>query len=101
MSAWYVFSALGFYPVNPADGHYVFGSPLIDKATIAVGKNKRLTVTVINNSPRNRYIQKISFQNKPWLKSFITHGDITKGGELVITMGAKPTIWYSKNSGNR
>ena len=63
MSAWYIFSALGFYPVNPANGVYVFGSPLIDEATIALPGGKTFRVVVRNNSTTNKYIQSMRVGN--------------------------------------
>lgn len=93
MSAWYVFTALGFYPVNPADGKYVFGSPLINSAVINTGKN-RFAIKVVNNSRENKYIQSITLNGKPWMKSYLLHSDIVKGGNLVIYMGSKPSmVW--------
>ncbi len=93
MSAWYIFSALGFYPVNPANGAYVFGSPIVNKATIAVQGNKQFSINVINNAPQNKYIQKIILNGKPYTKSFIIHKDIMKGGNMIIYMGAKPSTF--------
>jgi predicted alpha-1,2-mannosidase len=91
MSAWYVMSALGFYPVHPAGGIYVFGSPLFDEATINVGNNKSFTILVKNNSTENKYIQRIILNNKNYTKSYLLHTDIMKGGELIIEMGKKPS----------
>lgn len=93
MSAWYVFSALGFYPVNPAEGKYVFGSPLIDNAVINTGKNV-FKIKVVNNNSKNIYIQKMLLNGKPLSKSYLLHSDIVKGGNLVIYMGSVPsTVW--------
>lgn len=91
MSAWYVLSALGFYPVNAADGRYVFGRPLFDKATLSLAEGKKFSVRTINNSAKNMYIQSMRLNGKPYTKSYITHQDIIKGGELAITMGDKPS----------
>lgn len=92
MSAWYVFSALGFYPVNPANGEYVFGSPLINSAVIKLPRNKTFRITVTGNSKDNPYIRKIELNRKPYTKSFITHQAIVAGGEMKIYMGSKPRI---------
>ena len=89
MSAWYVLSALGFYPVNPVGGSYILGSPLINKAIIHSEK-KTFTIKVENNSKGNPYIQSISLNGNPYPYSFLLHKDIVAGGELVITMGGKP-----------
>ncbi|WP_423146146.1 GH92 family glycosyl hydrolase [Rubrolithibacter danxiaensis] len=90
MSAWYVFSALGFYPVNPANGTYVFGSPLINEATIQVGK-KNLHVEIQNNTSENKYISAVYLNGVEYNKPFIKHEDIVKGGELLIRMSNKPS----------
>ena len=91
MSAWYVMSSLGFYPVHPAQGIYVFGSPLFDEASIDVGNGKHFTMTMKNNSPANKYIQKIMLNNKKYTKAYITYADIMNGGTLIIEMGKKPS----------
>ncbi|MBS1933512.1 MAG: glycoside hydrolase family 92 protein, partial [Bacteroidetes bacterium] len=96
MSAWYIFSSLGFYPVFPANGAYVFGSPLFDKATVKVGTNKIFTVEVENNSPDNIYIQRVELNGKPYTKTYIMHSDIMKGGTLKFLMGNKPDMSYGK-----
>ena len=90
MSAWYVFSAMGMYPVNPAAGIYVFGSPVIDEATIAVPGGKSFTIVTKNNSPENLYIQSVELNGKPYSKSYIAHPDIIAGGELTFVMGPEP-----------
>ena len=90
MSAWYIFSSLGFYPVFPASGNYVLGSPLFDKATIRLPEGKSFTVDVKNNSPENIYIQQIELNGKLHSKSTINHQDIIKGGLLKIVMGKSP-----------
>lgn len=93
MSAWYVFSALGFYPANPSNGCFVFGSPVVNNATINVGNNKTFTMNVLNNSAANKYIQRITLNGKNYPKSYIQYKDIMKGGTLVIEMGSKPSSW--------
>jgi predicted alpha-1,2-mannosidase len=94
MSAWYVMSALGFYQVNPANGMYVFGSSVLDGATLNLDNGKIFRITIENNSSDNKYIQSISLNGKPYEKSFILYKDITAGGELVIKMGSEPSsIW--------
>lgn len=94
MSAWYVFSAMGFYPVNPTDGNYVFGTPLIDEATIALPKNKTFKIKVIGNSNDHKYIQKIELNNQPYHKPSISHKAIIAGGEMKIFMGKQPKTFY-------
>jgi len=90
MSAWYIFSSLGFYPVFPASGNYVIGSPLFDKATINLPEGKKFIVEVKNNSPENIYIQQIELNGQKLSNGFINHKDILNGGLLKIVMGNKP-----------
>ncbi|MBW8686840.1 GH92 family glycosyl hydrolase [Chitinophaga rhizophila] len=101
MSSWYIFSSLGFYPVNPAKGMYVFGSPLFEKATMKLQGGKTFTVESINNSPENIYIQQVTLNGKPYNNSYIRHADIVKGGTLKITMGNKPAYDFGKAPANR
>lgn len=101
MSSWYVFSALGFYPENPANGVYVLGSPLFDKATLKLGGGKTFTVQTNGNSAENIYIQNITLNGKPYTRSFITHNDIMKGGTMVIKMGNKPNLSFGKAAADR
>ncbi len=90
MSSWYVFSALGFYPVNPAQGVYAFGSPIIDTATIRLENGKTFTVNAVNNNPENKYIQSISLNGALIERNYITHKEIMEGGKLEFFMGSKP-----------
>jgi predicted alpha-1,2-mannosidase len=92
MSAWYIFTAMGFYPVNPANGAYVFGTPLINSATISLAGNKKFDIRAVNNSAENKYIQKIVLNGKPYTKSYILHKTITAGGNMQIYMGNKPSV---------
>ena len=93
-SAWYVFTALGFYPVDPASGVYILGSPLVDKVTIKLdpqfAKGRSFTIEARNNSAQNPYIQSAMLNGKPITRSWITHEEITAGGKLVLTMGPAP-----------
>jgi predicted alpha-1,2-mannosidase len=85
MSAWYVLSAMGLYQVEPAGARYWFGSPILDKAEIAV-PGGRFTIIAKDNSPSNKYIKKVTLNGKPYDKWFIDYSDIVKGGELVFEM---------------
>ena len=101
MSAWYVLSALGFYPVNPASGVYVLGSPLVDRATIHLDakyhKGRTFTIVAENNSPKNIYIQSATLNGKPLERSWFTHAELVAGGELVLKMGPEPNkAWGQK-----
>jgi predicted alpha-1,2-mannosidase len=97
MSAWYIFSSLGFYPVFTASGQYVLGSPLFDKATVHLENGKKFTVEAIHNSPENIYIQSVELNGKAHDFSFISHEDIMRGGTLKIRMGSKPNYDFGKN----
>ena len=90
MSSWYVFSALGFYPVNPAQGVYAFGSPIIDTATIALENGKTFKINALHNSKENNYIQSISLNGILIERNYITHKEIMEGGELEFNMGSAP-----------
>lgn len=94
MSAWYIMSAMGFYEVEPAGGRYWFGSPIFDKAEIKVPGGS-MKIVAKNNSPENKYIQKVWLNGKAHAKPFITHADLIAGGELKFEMGPTPKIWYS------
>ena len=89
LSTWYIFNALGFYPVNPGSGEYVFGSPLIHSAVIGKEKNE-FRIKVVGNSKRNIFIQRMELNGKPYNQAYINHKDIAKGGDLVIYLGALP-----------
>ncbi|MBG6236910.1 putative alpha-1,2-mannosidase [Pedobacter sp. CAN_A7] len=91
MSSWYILSSLGIYQVNPANGVYVFGSPLFDEATLKLGAGKSLRIVANNNSDKNIYIQGITFNGKKHNRSFITYQELNQGGELVFNMGNKPS----------
>jgi putative alpha-1,2-mannosidase len=90
MSAWYVFSALGFYPVNPSDLRYQFGSPVVQEAKLEVAPGKYFTVSAPLASKTNKYIQKVSLNGKELDRSYITHQEIMDGGLLEFTMGDSP-----------
>ena len=99
-SAWYVFTALGFYPVDPASGNYVLGSPLVDAATLHLdskyARGRTFTVIAKNNSAENPFIQSATLNGQPLTRSYISHAEITAGGKLVLTMGPTP----NKNFGS-
>jgi predicted alpha-1,2-mannosidase len=100
MSAWYVFSALGFYPVNPAEGLYVIGSPVVDKATLNFGK-RAFTVVAENNSPQNIYIQSATLNGRVLVNTYISHAQLLAGGELRFRMGSKPNTNWGRVAANR
>lgn len=90
MSAWYIFSAMGFYPENPANGAFIFGSPLFDAVTLKLPDNKQFTLNSLNNNEKNIYIQSVKLNGKPYTHSYITYKDIMQGGSLEFEMGPLP-----------
>jgi len=101
ISAWYIFSALGFYPVLPGDNVYVIGSPMFRKADISLDNGKTFTVKANNVSDKNIYIQSAKLNGRPYSKSFLSHSDIVKGGEIVFEMGSKPNYNWGTSPGSR
>jgi predicted alpha-1,2-mannosidase len=85
-SAWYVFSALGFYPVTPGTDEYVFGSPLFDKATLNFENGRHLVIDVQGNSKENVYVKSIRLNNKEIKRNYILHSELQKGGRLQFIM---------------
>jgi predicted alpha-1,2-mannosidase len=90
MSAWYVFSALGFYPVAPGSNQYVLGSPCVERAEIAVGGGRTFTVVAETQAPDHVYVQRVTLDGKVLDRNFITHEELVAGGELRFVMGAEP-----------
>lgn len=91
MSAWYIFSALGFYPVAPGADYYAIGSPIIEEATLNFENKSKLQIKVVNNSERNIYVNKVTLNQTEVEGRNLKYADLIKGGELVFYMGAKPT----------
>jgi predicted alpha-1,2-mannosidase len=91
MSAWYIFSSLGFYPVCPGSDEYAIGSPLVKSARIKLGNNKTFEVNTINQSTQNVYIKKITLNGKEINRLYLKHSEIAEGGELIFEMSAKPS----------
>ncbi len=91
-SAWYVFSALGFYPVCPGTDQYVIGAPLFKKATLHFENGNSLVINAPDNSQKNIYIESMTFNGKDYTKNYFTHGDMLKGGTIDIKMGDKPNM---------
>jgi predicted alpha-1,2-mannosidase len=90
MSAWYVFSALGFYPVCPGDTNYLFGSPIFDKVSLSLAGGKQLHILAKENGPQHPYIQKATLNGENLDRVFIGHEELTRGGDLVFEMGSAP-----------
>ena len=89
MSAWYIFSSLGFYPVAPGSDQYSTGSPAVNGAVINLDNGKTFTINVKNQSPKNVYVQKMELNGKVLSGLFISHADIMNGGEITFYMGSK------------
>ena len=97
MSAWYVMSAMGFYPVTPTQTYYVIGSPVFPKATINLENGKKFTIKANGVSDKAIYIQSAKLNGKPYLKTYLEHQTIMEGGEIVFEMGKTPNKdWGSK-----
>ncbi|CDO03713.1 putative alpha-1,2-mannosidase [Oceanobacillus picturae] len=96
MSAWYIFSALGFYPLKMGSPEYAIGAPLFEKATIHLENGKDLVINAPNNSKENKYVQGLQVNGEAYTKNYITHEDIAEGGTLEFDMGPEPSDWGSK-----
>lgn len=90
MSAWYVFSSLGFYPVAPGSDQYSLGSPSVKNATINLENGKTFVVEAIDQSDKNVYVKKVMLNNQVLNRRYITHDEIMKGGKITFVMSAKP-----------
>lgn len=90
MSAWYMFSALGFYPVDPVSGQYVLGSPEVDSATLYLENGKEFHINTLNQSPEHIYVQSVRLNGKTLSGFTLSHADILQGGELEFVMSATP-----------
>jgi predicted alpha-1,2-mannosidase len=100
MSAWYVFSALGFYPVCPGSDHYAIGSPLFKKATIHLENGKSFTIEANNNSAKNVYINSAKLNGANYTKSYLKYDDLKNGGILQLNMSAEPNKNWGSGEGD-
>jgi len=96
MSAWYVFSALGFYPVCPGSPNYVIGAPQFEQATLHLENGNTFMLQANNLSDANLYIQSVTLNGQPFSRSWLSHAEILAGGELVFQMGSTPSTWGSQ-----
>jgi predicted alpha-1,2-mannosidase len=102
LSSWFVFAALGFYPVNAVTGVYIIGSPLVHRATIHnPGTGTKFSIIAENNSPENMYIQSAQLNGKELTRSWFTHANILAGGELHFRMGSKPNKEWASAPADR
>jgi predicted alpha-1,2-mannosidase len=93
MSAWYVFSAMGFYPASPGHPEYAIGSPLFKKVTIHLENGQQFVINAPNNSSGSKYIQNATLNGAAHTKNYFRHSDIVAGGVLDLDMGASPSTW--------
>jgi putative alpha-1,2-mannosidase len=96
-----VLGALGLYAVDPVSANWVFGSPLVDHAEIDVGGGRKLIVEARNNGEDRVYVQSVTWNGKPWTKSWIAHAELAKGGTLAFEMGEKPNKQFGAASEDR
>ena len=101
MSAWYVFSALGFYPVCPGDPNYIIGSPLFDNVTIHLQNGKTFTITTKGNGFQEYYIRGATLNGETLEKTYFSHKDVLDGAELVFTMGSQPNKKWGSSPESR
>ena len=92
MSAWYIFSALGFYPVCPGSDQYAFGSPLVKQAVIHLENGNSFTIKTVDQSEENVFIDKIELNGVKVDRDYLTHAEITNGGVLTFYMSKEPNI---------
>ncbi|WP_177239805.1 GH92 family glycosyl hydrolase [Streptomyces monashensis] len=92
-SGWYLFSALGFYPLVPGSGDYSIGSPLFTQVTVHLENGRDLVIKAPRNSAKNVYIQGVTFNGRPWNSTSLPHSMLSRGGELTFSMGARPSAW--------
>ena len=90
MSAWYIFSALGFYPVCPGTDQYVLGAPYLPYMNVTLENGKHIVVKAPKVSYKNRYVQSVKVNGKPYSKLYLTHKMLTDGCTIEFTMGSKP-----------
>ncbi|OXA93172.1 GH92 family glycosyl hydrolase [Flavobacterium hercynium] len=91
-SAWYIFSAMGFYPVCPATDQYVLGAPLFKKVTLKLENGKQLVVNAPENSDENKYVNEVKWDNSNYPDNYINHFEMLKGGELNFNMSSSPNL---------
>ncbi len=97
-SAWYIFSAMGFYPVTPATDQYVLGAPLFKKVTITLDNGKKVEINAPKNSKENRYVNGLSLNGNTWSKNWLSHSELQKGAVLNFDMSAQPNKSRGSNT---
>ncbi len=94
MSAWFLLSALGFYPVDPVSGIYVLGSPLVERATLDLGNGHRLEIEAKRSDPKHSYVQSFTLNGKTQQRAWFRHAEIATGGRIVLEMGPQPNLTF-------
>lgn len=97
MSAWYIFSAMGFYPVSPGDLSYALGAPQLPSISLKLSNNKTFNVIANNLSEANKYVDSITLNGEPLSRSYITHDDLMKGGTLTFEMSSTPNKTFGSS----
>ena len=100
-SAWYVFSALGFYPVCPGSGEYCLGSPIFKKAVVHLANGKTLRITAENNAPERRYVDKVRLNKRNWTRNYVRIDDLKQGARLDFVMSETPNTVRGTDSSDR
>jgi predicted alpha-1,2-mannosidase len=100
MSAWYILSAAGFYPVTPGAPLYAIGSPVFPDLRIRLENGRTFRVRALNTGPRNVYIRSATLDGRPFTRSFLRHDEIMRGGELVFRMGPRPNRAWGNGDGD-
>lgn len=90
MSAWYIFSALGFYPVNPGSDQYALGSPMVRYAKLDLDNGKTLVIQTVDQSSENVFVEKVDINGKTLVGNILKHGDLMQGGTLTFHMQSTP-----------
>ena len=90
MSAWYIFSAMGFYPVNPGSDEYAVGSPMVKNAKIDLGNGEKLVIQTVNQSSENVFVEKVEVNGKLLVGTKLKHSDIMQGGTITFHMQSRP-----------
>jgi len=101
MSAWLIFTSLGFYPVTPGSGEYVIGRPFVDRAVLHLPNGKTFSIVADNLSDANGYVGSVRLNGQPLARAFIRHEEIMQGGELHFVMQAKPNRSWATDPHSR
>lgn len=98
MSAWFILSALGFYPVDPVSGNYILGSPIVEHAQLQLGDGKTLEVRVKRADHKDAYVQSFSLNGKPQQRAWFNHKEIANGGRIELVMGPEPNMNFGTSA---